>query len=61
MGLKNWLVPTISFIAFLYVMALLGIWTYRSDANKPLFTQESSGNVTNIQDFQRELNKAINR
>ena len=55
-GLKNWLFPTISFVAFLYVMLLLGIWTYRVDANKPLFSSEgSSKGVTTLKDFKQEM------
>ena len=55
-GLKNWLFPTISFVAFLYVMLLLGIWTYRVDANKPLFSSDgSSKGVTTLKDFKQEM------
>ncbi|MCX2716926.1 hypothetical protein OQH61_04165 [Helicobacter sp. MIT 21-1697] len=54
-GLKNWLFPTLSFILFLYAMLLLGIWTYRVDANKPLFTGGGSKGTATLKDFKQEL------
>ncbi|RDU61183.1 hypothetical protein [Helicobacter marmotae] len=56
MGLRNWLFPTLSFVAFLYVLLLLGIWTYRINANTPLFGADNgSKNVTTLKDFKQEL------
>ncbi|TLD97354.1 hypothetical protein LS71_000945 [Helicobacter jaachi] len=54
-NLKNWLCPTLSFVALLYALLLLGIWTYRADANKPLFSSETPKNVTTLKDFKQEM------
>lgn len=54
-GLRNWLFPTLSFVVFLYAMLLLGIWTYRVDANKPLFNSQGSSKTTTLKDFKQEL------
>ena len=59
-GLKNWLFPTLSCIAFLYVLLLLGIWTYRADTNAPLFESDgNSKNVTSLKDFKQEMQEYV--
>ncbi|MDE7235150.1 hypothetical protein [Helicobacter japonicus] len=55
-GLKNWLFPTLSFLAFIYVLLLLGIWTYRIDTSKPIFSSDNaSKGVTSLKDFKQEM------
>ncbi|MFC3867617.1 hypothetical protein [Helicobacter equorum] len=56
---KNWLIPSIAFFLFLYVMVLLGIFAYR-DSKMPLFEGAQNSPVTTIEDFQKELNKYAN-
>lgn len=59
-GLRNWLFPTLSFIVFLYALLLLGIWTYRADTHKPLFSGSSgSGGVTTLKGFKDEMQKYV--
>ncbi len=56
---KNWLIPSIAFFLFLYVMVLLAIFAYR-DSKMPLFEGAQNSSVTTIEDFQKELNKYAN-
>lgn len=59
-GLRNWLFPTISFIVFLYAMVLIGIWTYRVDANQSLFSgAKKTGKATNLKDLKQEMRKYV--
>ncbi|TLD81573.1 hypothetical protein LS68_000620 [Helicobacter sp. MIT 05-5293] len=62
-GLKNWLFPTISFIVFLYAMVLIGIWTYRVDANQSLFSgakkQGSATTQQQLKDLKQEMEKYV--
>lgn len=60
LGLKAWIFPTLSFIAFLYAMLLISIWTYRVDAHKPLFSSDSqTKNVTNLKDLKQEMQEYV--
>ncbi|HIV48784.1 hypothetical protein [uncultured Helicobacter sp.] len=56
---KNWLIPSIAFFLFLYVMVLLAIFAYR-DSKMPLFDSVRSNTTTTIEDFKKELNKYTN-
>lgn len=60
LGFKSWLFPTISFLGFLYVMLLLGIWTFKADSSKPLFSAENIGKgVTTLKDFKQEMQNYV--
>ncbi|WP_334096526.1 hypothetical protein [Helicobacter typhlonius] len=55
-GLRNWLIPSISFVGLLYILLLLGIWAYRVDSSTPLFSGDSySKGLTTLKDFKQEL------
>lgn len=56
---KNWLIPSIAFFLFLYVMVLLAIFAYR-DSKTPLFDSVRNNTTTTIEDFKKELNKYTN-
>ena len=55
---KNWLIPSIAFFLFLYVMVLLAIFAYK-DSKTPLF-EGAQGSTTTIEDFINELNRYTN-
>lgn len=58
--MKNWLFPSLSFVAFLYVLLLFGIWTYRVDSNTPLFGNENiPKGVTTLKDFKQEMQEYV--
>ncbi len=58
-GLKNWLFPTLSFIALLYILLLIAIWTYRVDASKPFFDSIGSKGTTTVKEFAKEMQKYV--
>lgn len=53
---KNWLIPSIAFFLFLYVMALLSIYTFR-DSQDALFEGAKNLGPTSVKDFQKEIGK----
>ncbi|STO98016.1 Uncharacterised protein [Helicobacter canis] len=62
MDIKTWLFPTICFILFCYAMVFVGIFTYHINPNVSLFQDgQQRKETTNVENFQREINKAINR
>lgn len=58
-GLRNWLIPTLSFIGLLYVLLLLGIWAYRVDTSMPLFTNDGPKDATTLKSFAQEMQKYV--
>ncbi|WP_394955244.1 hypothetical protein [uncultured Helicobacter sp.] len=56
---KNWLIPSIAFFLFLYVMVLLAIFAYK-DSKMSLFNGAQSNTTTTIEDFKKELNRYTN-
>lgn len=60
MDIKTWLFPTICFILFCYAMVFVGIFTYHINPNVSLFQDgQQRKETTNVENFQREINKAI--
>lgn len=58
--MKNWLFPSLSFVALLYVLLLFGIWTYRVDSSTPLFGDDSAPKgVTTLKDFKQEMQEYV--
>ncbi|MCI6218246.1 MAG: hypothetical protein MR629_06940 [Helicobacter sp.] len=57
--MRNWLIPSIAFFLFVYVLAILAIYTYM-DTKLLLFEPSQNSSTTSIEDFKKELNKRIN-
>lgn len=53
---RNWLIPSIAFFLFLYVMVLLGIYTFR-DSQDALFEGAKNLGPATVKDFQKEIGK----
>ncbi|MCH5313212.1 MAG: hypothetical protein J1E28_02270 [Helicobacter sp.] len=58
-GLRNWLIPTLSFIGLLYILLLLGIWAYRVDTNVPFFTNDGPKDAATLKSFAKEMKKYV--
>ncbi|PAF44134.1 hypothetical protein [Helicobacter sp. 11S02629-2] len=56
--MKDFIYPTVIFIVFLYVLAFMLIYTYKTAPTPPTFTNNSTGTV-NVKDLQNELTKQL--